>query len=80
MLDWKEHIESDSGVLLGKPVIKGTRISVEFIMERLADDWSVDEIIENYPRVTRESISAVYAFAYEFIKDSMLYSVSKKVA
>lgn len=80
MLDWKEHIVSDSKVLLGKPVIKGTRISVEFIMERLADGWSVEEITENYPRVTQESISAVYAFVYEFIKDSMLYPVNKKVA
>jgi uncharacterized protein (DUF433 family) len=51
MVDWKKHITSDKSILLGKPVIKGTRISVEFIIELLAFGWSEKQIPENYPRL-----------------------------
>ncbi len=48
-MDWKGHIISDKNILLGKPTIKGTRISVEFILERLADGWSEEKILDSYP-------------------------------
>ena len=74
MINWEQHIESDKEILLGKPVIKGTRISVEFILERLANGWSEKDILDNYPRLTSESIKAVYAFTYNCMKDGLLYS------
>lgn len=74
MVDWREHIHSDDEILLGKPVIKNTRISVEFILERLANGWTEQDILENYPRLTKEALHAVFAYTYECMKDGMLYT------
>ena len=48
MLDWQEHIIADPEVLRGKPTIKGTRLSVEFLLERLADGWTEEMLLENF--------------------------------
>ncbi len=61
------RITRDPKVLAGKPVIKGTRISVEFILERLAANWNEAEILENYPQITREDILACLAFAHDVV-------------
>jgi uncharacterized protein (DUF433 family) len=58
MTDWKELITADPEVMVGKPVIAGTRLTVEFIVERLADGWSEEELLQNYPGLTREQIHA----------------------
>jgi uncharacterized protein (DUF433 family) len=58
-MDWKERIVFDKNVLLGKPTIKGTRISVEFILERLADGWSEAKILESYPHLVKEDLQAI---------------------
>jgi uncharacterized protein (DUF433 family) len=58
-MDWQDYIISDKSVLLGKPIIKGTRISVEFIIKLLASGWTVEEILENYPRLKKEHLIAV---------------------
>ena len=73
MLDWKEHITTDETILNGKPIIKGTRLSVEFILERLADGWTEAEILENYPNISIESLRAVYAYIYDCMKDGLLF-------
>ncbi len=72
-MDWQAHIISDSKVLMGKPVIKGTRLSVEFILERLASGWTEQEVLENYPRLTRKDIQAIHTYAYECLKDGLLF-------
>ena len=48
---WKDRIAVDPGILAGKPVIKGTRIAVEFIIVLLADGWTYEMILENYPQL-----------------------------
>jgi uncharacterized protein (DUF433 family) len=53
LLCWKERIHSDKSILLRKPVIKGTRIFVEFIVERLASGWTEQQLLGNYSRLTR---------------------------
>jgi uncharacterized protein (DUF433 family) len=60
-MKWQDHIVSDKDVLLGKPTIKGTRVSVEHIVGLLAQGWTENEIIENFPRVTKESLQAVFS-------------------
>ena len=60
-MNWQERITIDPDILVGKPAIKGTRLAVEFIVELLADGWSNDEIVENYPGVTEEDIHACLA-------------------
>lgn len=72
-MNWQEKIVSDKNVLLGKPTIKGTRISVEFLLERLADGWTEQQILENYPRLTRDDLQAVFRYAAECLKDGLLF-------
>ena len=56
-------IQSDPSVMMGKPVVKGTRITVELILEKLAAGETVEQIIDAHPRLTRESVSAALAYA-----------------
>lgn len=64
-MDWKTYIHSDPNILVGKPVIKGTRISVEFLLDLFAQGWSETDILENYQSLTTESIRATFAFTAE---------------
>jgi uncharacterized protein (DUF433 family) len=64
IMNWQNKIVSDKNVLLGKPTIKGTRLSVEFIIERLASGWTQEQLLENYPRLKREDLQAVFAYIY----------------
>ena len=72
-MSWKDHIVADPDVLLGKPTVKGTRLSVEFILERLANGWTEDMLLENAPRLTRQDLQAVFAFLNECMQDGLLY-------
>ncbi len=79
-MNWEAHIVSDKEVVLGKPTIKGTRISVEHVVGLLAQGWSEAQILENYPRLTKESIQAVFAYIQECMHDGLLFSPVKKSA
>ena len=72
---WKKRIVIDPEILAGKPVIKGTRISVDFILELLANGWSYEQILENYPQLKKEDILAAIAYSYEIIKEEKTYSL-----
>lgn len=61
-MNWQDYIDADPKILNGKPVIKGTRLSVEFILARLSDGWTEQMILENYPRLTHKALLAIYAF------------------
>jgi uncharacterized protein (DUF433 family) len=62
-------IKSDPHVMMGKPVVAGTRITVEFILEKLAAGETVEQLLESHPRLTRESVSAALAYAAQTIRD-----------
>ena len=64
-MNWKAHIHSNPKILLGKPVIKGTRIPVEFILGLFSEGWTQQQVLENYPTLNAESLQAVFAFAAE---------------
>ncbi|WP_375288908.1 DUF433 domain-containing protein [Sphingomonas sp.] len=66
-MNWREHIHSDPAVLGGKPVVKGTRISVELILEYLAQGGTVTEIIDGYPSLTEADIRAAVAFTHDLL-------------
>jgi uncharacterized protein (DUF433 family) len=74
--DWKERIVVDSDILVGKPVVKGTRISAEFILELLANGWAFEEILENYPQLKKEDILAVLKYTTEILKEEKVYPLS----
>ena len=70
-MNWQDYIVSDNQVLLGKPTIKGTRISVELILELLSSGWTEKQILESYSTISVESLRVVfkhYAFLEEIIK------------
>jgi len=79
-MKWQEYIVSDKEVLLGKPTIKGTRISVEHIIGLLAQGWTEMQILENYPRLNQESLQAVFSYIQECMKDGLLFSPSRQTA
>jgi uncharacterized protein (DUF433 family) len=60
---WQDRIVVDPGVLVGKPVIKGTRIAVEFLVELLAEGWTHEQILKNYPQLTLEDLHAALHYA-----------------
>ena len=62
-VDWKNRVEVNPAVLVGKPIIKGTRISVELILDRLADGWTMEDVLASYPRVNREDVLVALSFA-----------------
>lgn len=76
MVNWQEHIHVDPEILLGRPVIKGTRLSVEFLLERLAAGWAPQDLLDNYPRLKTEDIQALFAYALESLQDGMLHKVA----
>jgi len=79
-MNWKDHVIVDPKVLVGKPVIRGTRISVELLMDRLADGWSMEQILESYPRVTREDVLAAIAFVTEVFREEDYIAIQKATA
>ena len=63
-MNWRDRIIVDPAILLGKPVVKGTRLAVEFIIELLAQSWTEEEILDNYPGLTREDIQACLLYVF----------------
>ena len=69
MSDWRDRIVTNPEILVGKPAIKGTRISVELILGWLGGGWTIDEIVANYPHITRDDVLAALNFAAEYMRD-----------
>ncbi len=72
-MNWQERIGVDPGVLTGKPVIKGTRMAVEFLVELLAEGWTHEQILANYPHLAEEDIQASLHYAVEALKQEHVY-------
>ena len=75
-MNWEDHIEASPRVLVGKPVIRGTRLAVELIVELLANGWSEQQILDNYPGVTLTDIHACLFYATELLKSERVYQTS----
>jgi uncharacterized protein (DUF433 family) len=76
-MNWKDRIVIDSEILVGKPIIKGTRISVELLLDRVADGWSIDDILRSYPHLTRDDVLAALSFAAELFREERFVAVGK---
>lgn len=72
-MDWQQYIHSDPEILLGKPIIKGTRLSVEFILNLFSSGWTNQQILENYPAITVETLRAIFAFTADCMKEETFY-------
>ena len=72
-------VVSNPSVMMGKPVIAGTRISVELVLEKLAAGETVEQILSAHPRLTREGIQAALAFAAEALRADVVYPIEEAV-
>ena len=77
-----ERISIDPAILVGKPVVRGTRLSVDFLLDLMAQDWPEGEILRNYPGLVREDLLACVAYASERVREERVYPfpVEAKVA
>jgi len=75
-MDFIQYIEINPKRMTGKPVIKGTRITVELILEKLSAGESIKDLLEAHPRLKEEHISAALAFAANVLKGEMIYPVA----
>jgi len=70
-MNWRDRITSDKDILLGKPVIKGTRISVELILDLLADGWTEAQVLESYPHINAEDLKAVFGYLRDGVQQDL---------
>ena len=68
-----EFVESNPAVMMGKPVIAGTRITVELILERLSAGETIEQILDAHPRLTKEGVLAALSFAAEVLRADVVY-------
>lgn len=73
MLEVGSRIVLDPQVLAGKPIIRGTRISVEFVLSLLVDGWGEADILANYPGITREDVIACLAYARDTVSSEKVF-------
>jgi len=76
----KKLIISDPKIMMGKPVIAGTRITVEMILEKLSAGETVEQILEAHPRLTNEAIRGSLAFAAQALRADVVYRVAEAVS
>lgn len=72
-MNWRERIVIDPNILVGKPVVRGTRLAVEFIIDLLGQGWTEEEILRNYPGLTREDLQACLSYASEVLRAEKVY-------
>jgi len=73
-------IESNPKVMMGKPVIAGTRITVELILEKLGAGETVEQVLDAHPRLTRQAVLAALAFAAKTLRADVVYPLAEAVA
>jgi uncharacterized protein (DUF433 family) len=75
-MDWRERIAIDPAVLVGKPVVRGTRLAVQLIVDLLAQGWTEQELLSNYPGLTADDIRACLAYASAVLSAEKVYPIT----
>jgi uncharacterized protein (DUF433 family) len=75
-MNWRDHIELRPDVLVGKPVLKGTRLAVEFVLDMIAAGVPEAEMLANYPRLTHDGILACVAYASDIVRSERVLPLS----
>ena len=76
-MSWSERITIEPDVLAGKPIVRGTRLAVDFIIGLLGQGWSESDILRNYPGLTREDIAACLQYASEVLQAEKVYPLAR---
>ena len=74
--NWQERISADPAIMFGKPVVKGTRIPVELLLEKLALGETPEHLLRAYPRITREDIAACLFFALHSVRNDLVFAIA----
>lgn len=74
---WEDYIHADPQVLVGKPVVKGTRLSVEFLLGLLGAGWSEQQVLDEYPQLGPEHLQAVFQFAARLAEEETYFAFPK---
>jgi uncharacterized protein (DUF433 family) len=75
-MDWESRIVVDPNILVGKPVVRGTRLSVEFIIGLLAQGWSAADLLDSYPGLSHEDILACLQYASRLLETERVYPMA----
>ena len=73
ILDWRERIVLDPGVLAGKPIVRGTRIAVELVVDLLAQGWTTDQVLAEYDHLTTDDVRACLAYASDVMRSEIVH-------
>jgi uncharacterized protein (DUF433 family) len=76
-MNWRDRIVVDADVLVGKPVVKGTRISVELVVDLLARGYTKEHILQQYDHLTPEDVQACLAYAAEILQSEKVYALPR---
>jgi uncharacterized protein (DUF433 family) len=74
-MNWEKRITVNPKVLVGKPIIKGTRIAVEFVVDLLGRGWTTEQVLQEYDHITADDIQACLAYAADVLKSEKVYLV-----
>jgi len=79
-MNWRDHIDRNPAIIGGKPKIKGTRIGVGLVLERLGEGWTGEQLTEAYPHLTAEQIHACQSYAAEMLASDEVVDIPNAVA
>lgn len=79
-MNWRTYIVSDPDVLSGKPVVKGTRLAVDFLLGLMAEGWTEQQVLDNYSHLSKESLQAVFAFSADCMREEAIYPIEARQA
>ena len=79
-MDWREHIHSDPGIGFGKPIFRGTRLKVEFVLDLMAAGWTAEQMAKEYPGIVPDHLRAAAAFASEMIHNEEYAAIGQAKA
>jgi uncharacterized protein (DUF433 family) len=72
-MNWRERITVDPNILVGKPIVKGTRISVEFVVDLLGRGWTQEQVLREYDHLSADDVQACLAYASEVLKSERVH-------
>jgi uncharacterized protein (DUF433 family) len=75
-MNWKSRISSDPAIMFGKPVVKGTRVPVELIVNKLAGGRTIEQLLKSYPHLSADDIYACLAYAAESVQNVVVYEIA----
>lgn len=79
-MSWQAHITTDPEILAGKPVVRGTRLAVDFLLGLFAAGWSAEQVLASYPQLSPDALRAVFAYAAEVTQDEALHLMRRGAA